>query len=60
MQPQAASSALCCNARHRLMGSHSGVRVETIDRAENVPNEPSVDDVVAGAVEMMMKTYAPR
>ena len=24
-----------------------------------LPNEPNVDDVVAGAVEMMMKTYAP-
>jgi AcrR family transcriptional regulator len=26
----------------------------------DLPNEPSVDDVVIGAVEMMMKTYAPR
>jgi AcrR family transcriptional regulator len=25
----------------------------------DLPNEPSVDDVVNGAVEMMMKTYAP-
>ncbi len=25
----------------------------------DLPNEPNVDDVVAGAVEMMMKTYAP-
>jgi AcrR family transcriptional regulator len=26
----------------------------------DLPNEPGVDDVVAGAVEMMMKTYAPK
>lgn len=26
----------------------------------SLPNEPSVDDVVEGAVEMMMKTYGPK